>query len=83
MSTQEAVREGLVRRGIGLEVFTLSWMTVEAAVAVAAGVAAGSAALIAFGIDSVIEFVAAFVVLQTFRTSRPVAPVAASSGRCG
>jgi divalent metal cation (Fe/Co/Zn/Cd) transporter len=45
-------------------------MTVEAAVAVAAGVAAGSVALIAFGIDSVIEFVAAFVVLQTFRAEQ-------------
>lgn len=62
-----AMRDGLVRRGIALEVFTLAWMTVEAAVAVAAGVAAGSVALVAFGIDSVIEFVAAFVVLRAFR----------------
>jgi len=53
-----------------LEVFTLAWMTVEASVAVAAGVAAGSVALIAFGLDSVIEFVAAFVVLQTFRAEQ-------------
>jgi len=70
MSTHDAPRAGLVRRGIGLEVFTLSWMTVEAAVAVAAGAAAGSVALFAFGIDSVIEFVAAFVVLQTFRAEQ-------------
>jgi divalent metal cation (Fe/Co/Zn/Cd) transporter len=41
-------------------------MSVEAGVAVAAGVAAGSVALMAFGLDSVIEFVAAFVVLRTF-----------------
>ncbi len=61
------MRDGLVRRGIALEIFTLSWMTVEASVTVAAGVAAGSVALMTFGIDSVIEFVAAFVVLQTFR----------------
>jgi divalent metal cation (Fe/Co/Zn/Cd) transporter len=53
-----------------LEIFTLSWMTIEAAVAVAAGIAAGSVALLAFGIDSVIEFVAAFVVLQTFRAEQ-------------
>ena len=53
-----------------MEIFTLSWMTVEAAVAVAAGVAAGSVGLLAFGIDSVIEFVAAFVVLQTFRAEQ-------------
>jgi divalent metal cation (Fe/Co/Zn/Cd) transporter len=38
--------------------------------AVAAGVAAGSVALLAFGIDSVIEFVAAFVVLQAFRAEQ-------------
>jgi len=70
MSADAAMRDGLVRRGIALEIFTLSWMTVEASVAVAAGVAAGSVALMAFGIDSVIEFVAAFVVLQTFRAQQ-------------
>jgi hypothetical protein len=42
-------------------------MTIEAAVAV--GVSAASA-LLAFGVDSVIEFVASFVVLRTFRGSR-------------
>ena len=67
----QAVRRAvLVRRGVALEIFTLSWMTVEAAVAVAAGVAAGSVALLAFGIDSMIEFVAALVVLQTFRAEQ-------------
>jgi divalent metal cation (Fe/Co/Zn/Cd) transporter len=70
LSAQSSLRRGLVRRGIALEVFTLSWMTVEAAVAVAAGIAAGSVALMAFGIDSVIEFVAALVVLQTFRAEQ-------------
>jgi divalent metal cation (Fe/Co/Zn/Cd) transporter len=64
------MRDRLVRRGIALEVFTLVWMTVEAAVAVAAGVAAGSVALVAFGIDSVIELFAAFVVLRTFRAEQ-------------
>lgn len=53
-----------------MEIFTLSWMTVEAAVAVAAAVAAGSVALLAFGIDSVIEFVAALVVLRAFRAEQ-------------
>jgi divalent metal cation (Fe/Co/Zn/Cd) transporter len=65
-----ADRDGLVRRGIALEIFTLGWMTVEAVVAVAAGLAAGSVALMAFGIDSAIEFVAALVVLQTFRAEQ-------------
>lgn len=69
-SAPTPVRDALVRRGIALEISTLSWMTVEAAVAVASGVAAGSVALLAFGIDSVIEFVAALVVLQTFRAEQ-------------
>lgn len=70
MSAHDDVRDGLVRRGVWLEIFTLLWMTVEAAVALAAGVAAGSVALLAFGLDSVIEFVAALVVLQTFRAEQ-------------
>ena len=70
MTTDNAVRDALVRRGVALEIFTLLWMTVEAAVAVAAGVAAGSVALLAFGIDSVIEFVAALVVFRTFRAEQ-------------
>ena len=70
MSADNAVRGGLVRRGVSLEIFTLWWMTVEAAVALGAGVAAGSVALLAFGLDSVIEFVAALVVLRTFRAEQ-------------
>lgn len=70
LSAQSAGRDGLVRRGIALEIFTLGWMTVEAVVAVAAGLAAGSVALMAFGIDSVIEFVAALVVVRTFRAEQ-------------
>jgi hypothetical protein len=41
-------------------------MTIEAAV----GVGGRCNALLAFGVDSGIEFVAAFVVLRTFRGSR-------------
>ena len=63
-------RAALVRRGVALEIFTLVWMTGEAAVAVVAGVVAGSVALLAFGIDSVIEFVAALVVLRAFRADQ-------------
>ena len=50
MNTIAAVRQG--RR---LEVLTLVWNSVEAAVSIAAGVAAGSTALIGFGVDSAIE----------------------------
>lgn len=70
MSAHDPVRDRLVRRGVVLEIFTLSWMTVEAGIAIAAGVAAGSVALLAFGIDSMIEFVAALVVLQAFRAEQ-------------
>src|SRR6266480_4544578 len=63
-------RARLIRRGVGLEIFTLAWMSIEAAVAIAAGLAAGSVALLAFGIDSVLEFVAAAVVLREFRAEQ-------------
>ena len=69
-SAHSVARDELVRRGVVLEIFTLSWMTVEALVAVAAGVTAGSVALLAFGIDSAVEFVAALVVLRTFRAEQ-------------
>lgn len=52
-----------IRTGIRVEWLTIGWMVLEAAVSVAAGVAAGSIALIAFGVDSVIELVSAGTVL--------------------
>ena len=39
----------------------MAWMTVEAAVGIAAGIVASSIVLIGFGLDSVIEFFAAAV----------------------
>ncbi len=42
---------------------TVIWMTVEGAVAIAAGAAAGSGLLIAFGADSVIELISGGVLL--------------------
>lgn len=47
-----------------------AWHFVEFAVAVAAGVAAGSVALIGFGIDSLIEVLAAFVIVWLFTGGR-------------
>src|ERR671922_185634 len=44
-----------LRRGIRLEVATITWMAVEAALAIGAGVAARSILLTAFGVDSVVE----------------------------
>jgi divalent metal cation (Fe/Co/Zn/Cd) transporter len=45
----------------------MAWMTVEAAVAVFSGILASSIALIGFGLDSVIEFFAATVVVWQLR----------------
>ncbi len=49
----------LIRQAFRLEWLTLAWVTVEAAVALAAGVTAGSLVLIAYGLDSVIELASA------------------------
>ncbi len=57
----------LRRRGFWLEYASMAWMTGEAAVAVTAGVLASSIALVGFGLDSVIEFFAAAVVVWQLR----------------
>jgi divalent metal cation (Fe/Co/Zn/Cd) transporter len=48
-------REGLLKRGRGLEYLTLVWNSLEAVVAIGSGLAAGSTALVGFGVDSLIE----------------------------
>jgi len=57
----------LRRRGFQLEYASMAWMTTEAAVAIISGIAASSIALIGFGLDSVIEFFAAAVVIWQLR----------------
>ena len=52
-----------LRRGIRLEVFTVIWMVVEAALAIGAGIAARSVLLTGFGLDSVIELVSGVTLL--------------------
>jgi divalent metal cation (Fe/Co/Zn/Cd) transporter len=53
----------LVRAGIQIELVTVCWMLVEAAVAIGAGIVARSALLTAFGLDSVIELITGGVLL--------------------
>jgi divalent metal cation (Fe/Co/Zn/Cd) transporter len=53
----------LIREAFRLEWLTIGWMTIEAAVAIAAGVTAGSLVLLAFGLDSVIELASAGVLM--------------------
>jgi divalent metal cation (Fe/Co/Zn/Cd) transporter len=49
---------------------SLVWMTIEGAVAVAAGIVASSIALVAFGLDSVIEGVASVIIVWRFTGHR-------------
>jgi len=60
----ELERTVALRRGIRLEAASLVWMAVEGAAAIGAGVAARSVLLTAFGADSVIELLSAFVVMR-------------------
>ena len=53
-----------LRRGVRLEVVTIAWMLIEAAVALGAGVAARSVLLTAFGVDSVIELLSALALYR-------------------
>lgn len=62
-----ASRATLVRRGLLLVAASVSWMVVEGVVSLAAGVAAGSVALLAFGIDSLIELSSDLVVAWRLR----------------
>ena len=52
-----------IRLGIGIEVVTIVWMVIEAAVALTIGFATRSVSLEGFGIDSVIELLAGGILL--------------------
>ena len=56
-----------IRAALRLEIVTIVWMVIEAAVAVGAGIAARSLLLVAFGIDSAIELASAIIVFRRFR----------------
>jgi divalent metal cation (Fe/Co/Zn/Cd) transporter len=63
----QSARETLIQRALRLEVLTLGWMTIEAAVAIGSGIIAHSLTLMAFGADSVIELLSAAVLLWRLR----------------
>jgi divalent metal cation (Fe/Co/Zn/Cd) transporter len=67
MSASDDELRRLTRRGFWLEYASMAWMTVEAAVAIISGIIASSIALVGFGLDSVIEFFAATVVVWQLR----------------
>jgi divalent metal cation (Fe/Co/Zn/Cd) transporter len=63
-------RGPLVRRAKSLAWLGLAWHLIEAAVAIGAGIVAGSVALIGFGADSIVETIAAIVLVWRFAESR-------------
>jgi len=60
----------LAKRARTLSWLSLAWMTVEGAVAIAAGAAASSIALIGFGLDSAIEGFASVIIVWRFTGQR-------------
>jgi divalent metal cation (Fe/Co/Zn/Cd) transporter len=68
--------ERLARRVKLLSWLSLAWMTVEGAVAIAAGIVAGSIALIGFGLDSGVEGIASLVIVWRFTGHRVFSHVA-------
>jgi divalent metal cation (Fe/Co/Zn/Cd) transporter len=67
---QSPTPEALRKRGLRLEWATNFWNTSEVFVTVSLGVRAGSLALIAFGLDSVVEIFASTVVIRNLRDRR-------------
>jgi divalent metal cation (Fe/Co/Zn/Cd) transporter len=55
MAIASPTRQDLVRRGQGLEYFTIGYNSLEGLVSIVAGFIAGSVSLIGFGLDSIIE----------------------------
>ena len=64
----EVDRRGILeRRGLRLEYITIAWNVVEMVVSIGLGVAARSLALIAFGLDTMVELFASGVVVWHLR----------------
>ena len=71
-----AEMDQLHRRALRLEWLTTVWNVVEAVIAIGAGVASGSIALVAFGMDSVIEVISAVALLWRLLRAGPQASAA-------
>ncbi|HEY3970753.1 MAG TPA: cation transporter [Solirubrobacteraceae bacterium] len=69
-------RYRLIRRAKTLSLLSIGWMTVEAGVAIVSAVIAGSVALLAFGLDSLIELASASTILWLYTGSRSGSDVA-------
>ncbi len=64
-------QEALHRRGVRLEIFTITWNVVEAVVAIGVGLVVGSVALLGFGVDSGIEVISAVALLWRLYKAGP------------
>lgn len=73
------MRDRLISRAKTLSWLSLGWMAVEGAVAITAAVIAGSVALLGFGIDSGIEWLASVIVIWRFTGSRRVSESASAA----
>lgn len=65
--TASSNRATLAGRALVLEQISIAWMLIEGGVAVASGILAHSVALIGFGLDSGLEFVAAIALYRRLR----------------
>src|SRR5438067_639173 len=63
LTARSSTRSGQVRLGIGIELVTIVWMTIEASVALSVGFMTRSVSLQGFGIDSIIELIAGGILL--------------------
>ena len=52
-----------VKKGVNIELVSIVWMVIEAAIAIGSGIIAHSLSLVAFGADSIIELIAGAVLL--------------------
>lgn len=77
MTASETGAAGARRQALRLEWITIGWNTIEVFVTIGLGVAARSLALVAFGLDSVIELFASLVVVRHLRRGGGAAPAAA------
>jgi divalent metal cation (Fe/Co/Zn/Cd) transporter len=64
---EDRTREALETRGLRLEYATILWNVVEMFIAIGLGVAARSVALVAFGLDTMVELFASGVVVWHLR----------------
>lgn len=74
MTISDVEHDRLMRRGIRLEWATTAWNLMEVFVTIGLGLAAKSLALVAFGLDSLIEVFASTVVIWHLREGRDPAP---------